>query len=107
MYSVIRIGDFIICTCTPPRAATFTGPPPPPCPNGSVSQGSFDTFIEDKGAARVGDQTSNCCGGECFCPNRILTGSSKTFINNKPAVRVIDTVSCGKFTTGSNRTFIN
>lgn len=104
MYPVIRVGDRILCTCFPPKPPTFG--PPIPCPNGSVIEGSTNTFIEDKPAARVGDATSNCCGGECFCPNRTLTGSSKTFINNRPAVRLIDTVSCGRFLTGSIKTFI-
>lgn len=105
MYPVVRIGDSILCTCFPPTPPAFG--PPIPCPNGSVTEGSLNTFVEDKAMARLGDKTSNCCGGQCFCPNQILTGSQKTFINNRPAARIIDTVSCGKFLTGSVKTYIN
>jgi uncharacterized Zn-binding protein involved in type VI secretion len=103
MFSILRVGDPVNCTCFPPSTGAGV---PVPCPNGSVIQGSFDTFVEDRAVARVGDQTSNCCGGQCFCPNHILTGSFTTFVNDKGVARLSDTISCGVAALGSFRTYV-
>lgn len=87
-------GDKVACTCNP-RCL------------GYVVQASTKTFINSRGAARMGDRTTNCCGcGRCPCPNKILRGSSKTFIDNKPAARMGDPIRAGRALTGSPNTYI-
>ena len=105
MFSFLRVGDPVMCTCFPPTATAFVGPPVP-CLPGYVTGGSFNTFVEDKPVARQGDTTSNCCIGGCLCPNFILTGSFNTFVNDRPVARTIDSISCGYATIGSIQTFI-
>ena len=87
-------GDKVACTCNPVCL-------------GYVAQASTKTFINNRGAARQGDRTTNCCGcNGCPCPNSILKGSSKTFIDNKPAARIGDPISAGLALTASLNTFI-
>lgn len=99
MFSILRVGDPVLCICAPVGSSI-------PCPNGFVTQGSFDTFIEDRAVARVGDQTSNCCGGQCVCPNHILTGSYVTYVNDRGIARITDKISCGSASQGSFTTYV-
>lgn len=39
-------------------------------------------------------------------PGRALTGSKTTFVDNRPAVRQKDKVACGRIVTSSSNTFI-
>lgn len=105
MYTLLRSGDTVICTCYPPVPPPFPAPPIP-CPNGFVVEGSFNTFVEDKAVARSGDKTTNCCGGTCFCPNYILSGSPTVFVNDRAVARSIDNISCGLGISSTFRTFI-
>ena len=90
----LRVGDPVLCTCNPA------------CP-GLVVQGSNKTFINGRGAVRLGDRTTNCCGCfQCPCPNRTLKGSNKTFVDGRPMVRVGDPVSVGQTVIGSLNTFV-
>jgi uncharacterized Zn-binding protein involved in type VI secretion len=100
MFSVLRMGDPVTCICFPVGGTI-------PCPNGFVTEGSFNTFIEDKAVARVGDRTSNCCGGQCLCPNYILTGSFTTYEGDKGIARTIDKISCGIASQGSFTTYVS
>ena len=90
----LRMGDRVLCTCDPSV-------------NGKIVQASTKTFINNRGAARAGDRTTNCCGSRrCPCPNKIIKGSTKTFIDNRPAARLSDPISVGKAVTCSTNTFI-
>jgi len=98
MNPALRFGDFIKCTDGCSSC--------PKCPDGKIIQGSPNTFINNKPAARKDDKTSNCCGCCCPCPNKILTGSTKTFINGKSAASNKSKISRGKPITFSNNTFV-
>lgn len=64
----------------------------------NVIDGSNDTFVGNKPAARVGDSCNvhcDLCDEKRPChQGSISQGSSKVFINNKPAARIGDSVSC-------------
>jgi uncharacterized Zn-binding protein involved in type VI secretion len=74
-------GLLVLCAVAPPAGAQQRPGAP-----GVVTQGSQDTMIGGKPAARVGDGTS--AGGP------IVEGSSNVFINGKPAAQ------SGSLTTG-------
>lgn len=62
---------------------------------GRITEGSFDTIINDRPAARVGDAGMHkaCPGPNTFL---LVGGASRTFINDRPAVRETDpSMHCG------------
>ena len=68
--------------------------------SGAVTQGSPDTSIGDKPAARVGDDTLN--GGP------VVEGSRDVFINGRPAAIAGGRNGCGGVVVGgSSNVFIN
>lgn len=94
MPQTVRLGDR--CTghsCYPPR------------PN---IQASEDTFINKRGAHRLGDAWAvHCCGIACHGGN-LAKGSPNVFVNGKPLGRIGDAVSCGSVAmTGSLNVFAN
>lgn len=69
-------------------------------PAGTVTQGSPDTLIGGKPAARVGDGTT------AGAP--VVEGSPNVFINGRPAAIVGGTSGCGGVVVGgSSNVFIN
>lgn len=66
-------------------------------PPTTIVKGSSDCFINDLGAARVGDS----CGTHASPspnpphPRTISTGSSDIFINDQKAARIGDSIDCG------------
>lgn len=69
-------------------------------PAGVVTQGSSDTMIGGKPAARVGDGTTNGAP--------LVEGSRDVFINGRPAAIVGGTSGCGGVLIGgSSNVFIN
>jgi len=93
-----RLGDYVFCYCGCPGT--------PKCPDGAVISASQDTFVENQPQARVGDICSNCCFSCCVCPNAILSGSTKTFVNSRPAAMLFSAVVCGTIVSSAKRTFI-
>jgi uncharacterized Zn-binding protein involved in type VI secretion len=88
-------GLLVLCA-----AALPAGAQQPPGTPGVVTQGSQDTMIGGKPAARVGDGTS--AGGP------LVEGSSNVFINGKPAAIVGGRTGCGGVTVGgASNVFIN
>ena len=84
MLGAVRIGDKVKSIC---RGR----------PSGPFLTGSKTTFIDNRGAVRVGDKS---------LPGIALTGSKTTFIDNRPAVRMKDKVKCGIIKTSSKTTII-
>lgn len=87
-------GLLALCAGAPPAGAQQSPGP------GVVTQGSQDTMIGGKPAARVGDGTSTGAP--------IVEGSSNVFINGKPAGLVGGRTGCGGVTVGgASNVFIN
>lgn len=73
-------------------------------------QASSDTFINSKGALRVGDAIAPHPSASPSPPHprAAAAGSPDTFVNSKPLVRIGDAVDCGgMMMEGSDDTFIN
>lgn len=95
----LRMTDPVICI----TGCAFT----PICPPGVITNGSFTTTIEGLPVARVGDSSSNCCGACCSCPNAIITGSPKTFVDSRPVAYDGSIISLGVPFSTNLITFIN
>lgn len=105
MASAVRVGDKCSGTCNMGYID---------CPHsysgGTCDTGSSDVFFDGRAAHRSEDT------GATNCPHigsfSSLGGSSKVFINGKPAIRVGDSIRCSKcgnsgvHTTGSQSVFI-
>jgi len=95
--NALRVGDPVICICNCKKKR---------CPNGQVITGARSVFVNGRQATFNGGVCTNCCGSCCPCPNRILRGSSKVFIEGRQMARVGDPVRCGITRVGSKDTFI-
>ena len=88
---IVLVGLLAVGACA--RLAEAQQPPPPGAGRpGVVTEGSRDTTIGGRPAARVGDGTS---GGA-----PIVEGSPNVFINGKPAAITGGRTGCGGVTVG-------
>jgi uncharacterized Zn-binding protein involved in type VI secretion len=94
---VLLVG--LLPLCAGAQLAVAQPAPPSAGQPGIVTQGSQDTLIGGKPAARVGDHTTD---------GALVEGSSNVFINGKPAAMVGGRTGCGGVTVGgSSNVFIN
>ncbi|MFJ3525601.1 PAAR domain-containing protein [Pseudomonas sp. NPDC090203] len=91
-------------------SAIFNLPEPA---TGTLIQGSFDVFINNRNAMRAGEDPSASCSGlplsHPMWPFSVLIaeGSATVYINGKPAARLHSKMVCGAhIKSGSENTFI-
>lgn len=82
----------------------------PHCSPFNVAGGSTSVYINNKGAARVGDAVGTHLNTESKCkPHtpKIASGSGSVYINGKKAARVGSSITqCTKVSAGSGDVFI-
>lgn len=96
MPAAARMGDSCVVDCAP-----F-----------NIADGSSDVFVNNRPAARVGDNsTPHPWKARKKCPphvSKINAGSGSVYVNNKPFARVGDPFSpeCTKIAAGSSDVFV-
>lgn len=111
MSNLARLFDPVACDRDQHVLSPFTGTFTVIVPVvGLFTEGSDDVYCNDRKAIRVGDG-----GKHALCPGpnsfQAISGASKTFINDRPAVRSDDkTLHCmlseGKVVVGSHNTLV-
>ena len=83
---VARIGDRTHGTCTAHLIPITTG--------GTITSGSSDVIVNDKGVARLGDTVTADCGHTSV----IVSANSTVVANDKKVARIGDAVGSGPYT---------
>ena len=92
MFPISRLTDIVLCTRR--------------CRSGSIINPlNYTVIVDTLPASILGALSTNCCGGKCPCPNYIVTGSSRTFINMLPVTTVSKISTNGVVLTGSPRVY--
>lgn len=88
MFPVSRLTDIVLCTR--------------PCRSGYIINPlNYRVIVDNLPTSILGAICTNCCRGKCPCPNYVVTGSPRTFINMLPITTVSKIVTNGIVLTGS------